>query len=101
VAKPTESLLPSITDPEKVCSGCQAHDTLWHRRAEDGKVEYLLVTPSTTQSGDQVKEIRELLKEWKEEIRKMGQASTDSQTKKRAASLVGFRRSSRLKKPRQ
>jgi hypothetical protein len=46
----------------------RAHDTLWHRRAEDGKVECLLVPAPIRQLEDQVREIMKLMKRCKEEI---------------------------------
>jgi hypothetical protein len=54
----------------------------WYRRAEDGKVEYLL----------------ELAKLWREEGEKIGQTSRDFKVKKRAAPPLEPRKLSRPKK---
>jgi len=92
-------------DPEDMSSEHQALEALWHRRAEDGKVEYLPPQPLVEALEDQVGQILELVKMWREKNEKSGQASRDprdSQAKKRAAPPSEEpRRSSRPKKPRR
>ncbi len=88
-------------DQENASSESRAQDALWHRRAEDGKVEYLLQQPPIRQLEDQVGQVLELVKLWREEKEKTGQSSRDSKVKKRAAPPSEPKKSSQPKKPRQ
>ncbi len=46
-------------DREAAFPECRVHDTLWHRRTEEGKVEYLLVPATVRQLEDQAGDILE------------------------------------------
>jgi hypothetical protein len=92
-------------DQDVASSEYGAHDTRWYQRTEDGKVEHLQVPALGQQLEDQVGQVLELVKLWREEKEKekeeSGQTSRDSRVKKRAAPPSEPRRSSRPKKPRQ
>lgn len=61
-----------IEDQEKASPKHRAHDTLWHRRTEDRKMERLLAPATVQPLQDQAEEILELVKRWKVEVAKKG-----------------------------
>jgi hypothetical protein len=77
----------------------RAHDTLLYRHVEDGKFKGF--QQQIRQLENQGREIKELVKGFKEERGKTAQMLGDSQMKKRSASASESRTSVRLKKQRQ
>jgi hypothetical protein len=94
-------------DKERASLKRQAEGAPGYRRAEEGKLEYLLQQPTVCQLEYQVGQILELVKllgekkKEKEKTRLRSRYSRNSKLKKRAAPPPEPRRSSRPKKARQ